>query len=107
MPGKERCKEHFQGDRCRKQAQHESPVALKPDPVHLGTFSAWEGSGDAKRIVAVSHIRKPHLKRNRALNRFLAKTASQSRLGLRPDAATAAQLGICAKLLRGENPHAT
>jgi hypothetical protein len=103
-----RCKEHFQGDRCRKEAQHESAVALKPDPVHMGSFSAWEGSGDSRRLVAASHIPKPHLKRNRALNRFIAKAALQVRMfGPHRDAATAAQLEICAKYLRGENPHAT
>jgi hypothetical protein len=102
-----RCKEHFQGDRCRKQAQHESAVALKPDPVHMGSFSAWEGSGDAKRVVAASHIPKPHQKRNRALNRFIADTAAMARLGVRPTPGVAKQLEICAKYLRGENPHAT
>jgi hypothetical protein len=102
-----RCKEHFQGDRCRKEAQHESEVALKPDPVHAGSFSAWEGNGDAKRVIAASHIPKPHLKRNRALNRFVDAVASRARLGLRPTPGEAANLGICAKYLRGENPHAT
>ena len=102
-----RCKEHFQGDRCHKQAQHESAVALTPDPVHMGSFSAWEGSGDAKRVVAASHIPKPHQKRNRALNRFIDTAAARARFGSYPDPATAKQLEICAKYLRGENPHAT
>lgn len=102
-----RCKEHFQGDRCRKEAQHESEVALKPDPVHMGAFSAWEGSGDSKRVIAASHIPKPHQKRNRALNRFIDMTASRARLGLFPNPGEAKQLEICAKYLRGENPHAT
>jgi hypothetical protein len=102
-----RCKEHFQGDRCRKEAQHESAVALKLDPAHVGSFNAWEGSGAGKRLVAASHIPKPHHKRNRALNRFLVKAAAYARLGIRPDAAMTTQLEICAKYLRGENPHAT
>jgi hypothetical protein len=103
-----RCKEHFKGDRCRKEAQHESEVALKPDPVHMGSFNAWEGSGDGKRLLATSSIAKPHLKRNRRLNRFIATAASQVRMfGPHRDLATAAQLDICAKYLRGENPHAT
>jgi hypothetical protein len=102
-----RCKEHFQGDRCRKEAHHESEVAFKPDPVHAGSFSAWEGSGDAKRLVAASHIPKPHLKRNRALNRFIATNAALARLGFLPTPGEANQLEACAKYLRGENPHAT
>jgi hypothetical protein len=102
-----RCKEHFQGDRCHKEAQHESEVALKPDPVHMGSFSAWEGSGDSKRVVAATHIPKPHQKRNRDLNRFIARTARYARLGYRGDPATTTHLEICAKYLRGENPHAT
>lgn len=102
-----RCKEHFKGDRCGKEAQHESEVALKPDPVHMGSFNAWEGSGDGKRLLAASHIPKPHLKRNRGLNRFIARAASHARMGFRPTPGEAAQLDICAKYLRGENPHAT
>lgn len=100
-----RCKEHFQGDRCRKEARHESEVAFKPDPAHTGTFSAWEGSGDAKRLVAASHIPKPHLKRNRGLNRFLKQSAAWARMGVRTDPTMKNHLEICQKYLRGENPH--
>ena len=96
-----RCKEHFQGDRCRKEEHHESEVALKPDPVHVGQFSAWEGSGDSKKLVAAATISKPHQKRNRRLNRFVATSAMQARMGLLSDR-DAKSLEACAKYLRGE-----
>ena len=96
-----RCKEHFQGDRCRKEARHESEVALKPDPVHVGSLNAWEGSGDSKRLVAAATISKAHQKRNRRLNRFIASSARDARRGVL-SVQNAKSLEACAKYLRGE-----
>lgn len=98
-----RCKEHFQGDRCRKDAQHESEVALKPDPVHVGAFNAWQGSGDSKQRVAVSSVPKPHLKRNRALNRFITRTVPHVRRGI-ASLDDLKRLEACAKYLQGQKP---
>jgi hypothetical protein len=42
---------------------------MKPDPVHVGQFSVWKGSGDSQRKVMQSQA--PILKRNRGLERFL------------------------------------
>jgi hypothetical protein len=96
-----RCKEHFQRDHCRKEAQHESEVTLKPDPVHVGSFSAWEGSGDSKKIVAAATFSKAHQKRNRRLNRFIAKAVLEARIGVLSEG-DAKSLEACAKYLRGE-----
>lgn len=96
-----RCKEHFQGDRCRKEARHESEVALKPDPVHVGSFSAWEGIGDSKKIVAAATFSKPHQKRNRRLNLFISRAVQDARLG-QLSVRDEQSLEACAKYLRGE-----
>jgi hypothetical protein len=65
-----RCKEHFQGDRCRKDAHHDSKLAEKPDPEHVGAFSSWEGTGDSQKKIMQSQA--PILKRDRILERFMA-----------------------------------
>lgn len=96
-----RCKEHFQGDRCRKEAQHESEVALRPDPVHVGSFSAWQGTGDSKKIVAAATFPKANQKRNRRLNRFIARAHNEARMGVL-SVNDAKSLEACAKYLRGE-----
>src|SRR5579863_3378348 len=64
-----RCKEHFQGDRCRKEARHDSEVAMTPDNVHVGMFSSWEGEGDSQKKIMQSQA--PILKRDRKLERFM------------------------------------
>jgi len=64
-----RCKEHFQGDRCKKHAGHESAVALEPDKLHEGSFNSWFGSGEYQRKFMQSQA--PLLKRDRDLERFI------------------------------------
>jgi len=66
-----RCKEYFQGDRCRKEAHHESNVAMSPEPVHVGQFSSWEGEGDSQKKLMQSQA--PILKRDRQLERFMRR----------------------------------
>jgi hypothetical protein len=38
-----RCKEHFQGDRCKQDADHIATV-------HVGQFSQWEPGREPQRI---------------------------------------------------------
>jgi hypothetical protein len=91
-----RCKEHFQGDLCRKEAHHESTIAITPDPIHAGQFSSWKGEGDNK--VKLMQSQKPIIKRHRGMDR-LARTG-----GLFRDPAIrklqADQLGKYAQYLR-------
>lgn len=71
MRAANRCKEHFQGDRCRKVRHHSSPVGLKPDPLHAGSFTAWEGEGDSKTVVKQAPGTRLAGKRNRRVNQIL------------------------------------
>ncbi len=64
-----RCKEHFQGDRCRKDAHHDSNVAMTPDSVHVGQFSSWKGEGDKQEKLMQSQA--PILRRDRQLERYM------------------------------------
>ena len=87
-----RCKEHFQGDRCKKESGHE-------DLIHEGQFSSWRESADSK--VKIMQSQKPIIKRHRGMDR-LARWGGNA---FRPrDAATrkiqADQLGQYAQYLR-------
>ena len=41
MKAADRCKEHYQGDRCRKPTGHDYRQ-VEPDPVHEGVHNSWE-----------------------------------------------------------------
>jgi hypothetical protein len=58
-----KCKAHSQGDRCRKESGHEAT-----DPVHEGQFTKWQ---ENKFREELDERKAP--RRNRQLNRFLAK----------------------------------
>lgn len=94
-----RCREHYQGDKCQKEAHHESALLEKPDPVHLGAHNAWEGSGDSKKLVAVNGFVEKRLKRDRANNRFIRETASGR---VEPSPGIIAHLGKVSEFLRGK-----
>lgn len=56
-----KCKEHSQGDRCRKPLGHE-----ETDPVHEGQFTIWQrGKFRQEKFPRTAP------KRNRSLNRFV------------------------------------
>lgn len=105
MKSEDRCKEHFQGDKCRGLAGHDSPINMEPDPVHVGQFQAWDGSGDAKRKVATFVAKAP--KRNRVVNRITrggnAKEPNYmlTRMSANSKKTASAILAECAKYLRG------
>jgi hypothetical protein len=62
-----RCKEHFQGDRCKFAKHHASPLAVNPQPQHQGSFTLWTGEGDSKSVVDRVTRR---LRRSRRANRI-------------------------------------
>jgi hypothetical protein len=59
-----RCKENFQGDRCKKEANHQLSVAENPDPQHQGSFTIWEGEGDSKKVLAKAQGAIPCIRRD-------------------------------------------
>jgi len=77
-----RCKENFQGDRCKKEANHQLSVAENPDPRHQADFTVWEGEGDSKKVVAkakgaVAVIKKDTLRKVDKLMAYAYNVADQ------------------------------
>jgi len=70
MRAENRCKEHFQGDKCRKHLRHTSNLLVNPDPVHVGQFNAWTGEGATKTLKGT--IQRTAPRRNRVINRIVA-----------------------------------
>jgi len=75
----ERCKEHYQGDRCREPRGHSSPLALSPDPQHAGQFNVWTGDGDSKKLLRGTENR---FKRSRFFNRAFRRVACDKKENL-------------------------
>jgi RAB protein geranylgeranyltransferase component A len=66
MRASERCKENYQGDRCKKAKNHDLSVNQNPDRVHVGSFTAWDTDG-----LIVARLQKKAPKRSRAANRIV------------------------------------
>jgi hypothetical protein len=78
----DRCKEHFQGDRCKKERMHAAETHPNRDHFHQGSFTAWSGEGDSKKVEAQT---RPFVKvrRSRTANRvFRALCGKQANRAL-------------------------
>lgn len=73
MKSADRCKHHYQGDRCQRSRGHDSLLDIKPNAKHVGQFTAWTGSGDDKVVVAKAI--KTSMRKNRRFNCFLKRVA--------------------------------
>lgn len=109
MKSFQRCKAHFQGDRCKKERFHDSDFSLDNSEEatrHQGSFTIWKGSGDSKTVLAKAQGAVPRVHRNRRLNRFLRVTCDKNtNVNLMSSAARksgSALLGLALKVLRGE-----
>lgn len=68
MRSVERCKEHFQGDRCKKELNHALSVNPNVDELHRGNFTVWQGSGETQEPLVRTTMKH---KRNRIANRVV------------------------------------
>lgn len=73
MRASQRCAEHFQGDRCKKERTHDFATHPEQDLLHAGNFTAWTGSGDRKTVKGKTKGAVLFAKRNRSLNRFMRR----------------------------------
>lgn len=97
-----RCKEHYQGDRCKRAKAHAE------DLDHQGSFQAWSGTGDSKRVTAValgSHPRMRRTQRRKVDQILRVFTAKKTDVNLMPSAwrKTGSQLlGLALKIMGRE-----
>jgi hypothetical protein len=92
MRAAERCKEHSEGDHCRKALGHEGT-----DPVHEGQFTAWQSNKFREQKF---RLKAPA--RNRGLNRFVRTLgANAHRVPMKERAGFLSFLNRAIKNLRG------
>lgn len=70
MKSSERCKNTFQGDRCKRERGHETSSTDNPN-VHFGQFTMWNEQGELLKVQGA----QPR-KRNRTFNRAVRNLTS-------------------------------
>lgn len=55
MKAAERCKEHYQGDRCRKPTGH-NYRQLEPDLVHKGSHVEWTDEDNGGHVLEANPV---------------------------------------------------
>lgn len=92
MQANDRCKAHYQGDKCRKPKHHDSPVAETPDLIHVGINVAWNVQGHVVAKAVANKAPRRDLRLNkiiknidffRRFNPTLAKAAINHVLGVK------------------------